>query len=130
MLRATLNQVRFLDGEQEVACHPRSFDKGQQIEQSAHIQELVHQKAKARQGRYQDRLITAVPSSATLLEKAAKEGYSLKSITQGLILLFEDYGAKSLDEAILETLQQAPFTPTQYVSRLRNDVITIVSRPL
>ncbi len=38
---ATLDSVRILDGVNVIAEHMRSFDKGQQIEQDAHIKELI-----------------------------------------------------------------------------------------
>jgi hypothetical protein len=43
-LTADLEQVRILDGQHVVACHLRSFDKGAQVEDPAHIAALVAQK--------------------------------------------------------------------------------------
>ena len=43
--------VRVLDGNEVVAEHKRSYDKGQQIEAPAHIEELIQQKRQARKHR-------------------------------------------------------------------------------
>ena len=48
---ASTEQVRVLDGTTVLASHPRSYDKGQQIEDPAHIDALVARKRQARQHR-------------------------------------------------------------------------------
>ncbi|MFX4443195.1 hypothetical protein ABTA64_19555, partial [Acinetobacter baumannii] len=40
LVEASLEYVRIVDGIKVVAEHERSFDKGQQIEQAAHIEAL------------------------------------------------------------------------------------------
>lgn len=64
---ATPQQVRVLDGSEEVARHARSYDKGEQIEDPAHIDALTEYKRKARHHRSQDRLAQAAPASRELL---------------------------------------------------------------
>jgi hypothetical protein len=49
--------VRIVDGAEVLACHQRSYDKGAQIEDTAHVQALVEQKRAARQHRATDRLV-------------------------------------------------------------------------
>ncbi|RMG59341.1 MAG: IS21 family transposase, partial [Gammaproteobacteria bacterium] len=78
---ASPTTVRILDGAEEVARHPRSYDKGQQIEQPEHIEALVQVKRQARCHRGQDRLAQAAPSSQSLLTQAAERGDNLGSIT-------------------------------------------------
>jgi len=103
---ATLKQVRVLDGIDEIAVHPRSFDKGQQIEISAHIEQLIKQKKKARKLRGQDRLIHAIPSAAQLLNDAALRGDNLGSITTTLLKYLDQYGGNELEIAIAEALKR------------------------
>jgi len=67
-VRASLSDVRVLDGSIVIATHPRHYDVGQQIEDPAHLAALVERKRKARQHRGQDRLAQAVPNSRTLDE--------------------------------------------------------------
>jgi hypothetical protein len=101
---ASLTQVRVLDGDAVIATHPRSFDKGEQIEDPAHIEELVAHKRAARTHRGLDRLAQAVPTSRTLLQQAAERGTPLARVTTQLTQLLDDYGASELAQAIDEAL--------------------------
>jgi len=103
---ATQKVVTILDGATVLAKHPRSYDKGQQIEQEAHINELADYKRKSRQHRGKDRLARAAPSCMILMTKAVEKGYSLRAITQRLLQLLDDYGPTELEEAVLEALSK------------------------
>jgi transposase len=103
---ATLSTVSILEGANVIAAHPRSFDKGQQIEDEKHITDLTASKNKARQHRGQDRLRAAVPVSSTLLIQAAERGYNIGSIVVQLLQLLDDYGASDLDAAIQVALSK------------------------
>lgn len=103
---ATLTQVRIIDGSDEVANHPRSFDKGQQIEKKEHIDALIQQKSKARKCRGQDRLIKAIPNAQQLLNDAALRGDNLGSITSTLLRYLDQYGQSELSIAIDEALNK------------------------
>ena len=103
---ADTHEVRIVDGTQVVACHRRSYDKGAQIEQDAHIQALVANKRAARQHRATDRLAQAVPASKDLLLRAAERGANLGAITVGLTRLLDRYGAAELQIAVREALDR------------------------
>ncbi|MCK5356524.1 MAG: IS21 family transposase [Methyloprofundus sp.] len=103
---ATLKQVRVLEGQNEIAIHSRSFDKGEQIENPEHIDALIERKRKGRQHRGQDRLIQAVPSCSQLLNEAALRGDNLGSITSTLLRLLDQYGAGEVDIAVQEALKK------------------------
>ena len=60
-------RVRVLDGAAVLATHRRSWDRGAQIEQDAHVQALVERKRGARAHCATDRLTRAVPAVAELL---------------------------------------------------------------
>ncbi len=98
--------VRVLDGVEVIAQHARSYDKGQQIEDPAHIQALAARKQQARRHRGQDRLIQAAPNARELLTQAAQRGDNLGSITAALLRLLDRYGAAELQGAIDEALQR------------------------
>ena len=100
------DRLRIVDGQAIVATHPRSYDKGQQIEIPDHVQALVTSKREARRHRATDRLTQAAPSSRTLLVRAAERGGNLGSITASLVQLLERYGASQLDAAIIEALER------------------------
>jgi hypothetical protein len=73
--------VRVLEGNEVVAEHKRSYDKGQQIEDPAHIEELIQQKRQARKHRGMDRLYHAASTSRDLLSVTAKRGGNLGLVT-------------------------------------------------
>ncbi len=98
------HSVRIVDGQEQIAVHPRSYDRGQQIEIPAHIEALVARKRAARRLRATDQLATAAPASQTLLIRAAERGANLGNITAALIQLLERYGAKPLNAAINDAL--------------------------
>ena len=104
-LFADPKEIRILDGAVLVACHPRSYDAGAQIEDPAHIQALRDHKRRAGKASATDRLVHAVPASAELLVRAAQHGHALQTIVAGLGRLLERYGARELEAAILEVLK-------------------------
>jgi hypothetical protein len=105
VVRATEDQVRILDGPTVVTAHGRSFDRGMQVEDPAHVQALVAAKRHARDHRGLDRLHHAVPTSHTLFAEAALRGTNLGGLTRGLLGCLEAYGAAALTEAIGEALR-------------------------
>jgi transposase len=96
--------VRILDGAAELARHARCWDRGQRIENPAHLQRLVEHKRAARAHRACDRLAQAAPAAATLLQRAGARGDNLGSITAALLRLLERYGAAALQLAIQDAL--------------------------
>jgi transposase len=106
------HQVRIVDGQQILACHPRSYDRRQQIECPDHIQALVEEKRAARIHRASDRLTLAAPASQVLLARAAERGANLGVITSALLRLLERYGAADLQSAILDALDRNVPHPT------------------
>jgi transposase len=105
------HSVRILDGASEIARHVRCWDRGQQIEDAAHVQRLLDHKRAARAHRACDRLAQAAPTSAELLRQAGLLGHNLGSITSSLMRLLERYGAQALEVAIQHALaREVPHT--------------------
>jgi len=102
---ATLEAVRIVDGNEILATHRRSFDRGVQIEDPAHVAELVAIKREARELRGMDRLHHATPSSQDLFRRLAEDGANLGSSTNALCRLLDTHGAAALEEAIRAALQ-------------------------
>jgi transposase len=98
--------VRILDGAAELARHDRCWDRGQQIEDPAHVQRLVEHKRAARAHRACDRLAQAAPAASSLLERAAARGDNLGSITAALLRLLQRYGAAALQAAVTDALDR------------------------
>ena len=113
-------RVRVLDGAEVVASHPRSYDKGCQIEEPAHINKLVECKAQARAQRGMSRLMQAVPASMELLERAAERGEGIGGITSALLRLVDRYGAADVQAAVLTALARG--VPHPHAVRLALEV--------
>jgi transposase len=103
---ATLHSVRIVDGAELIAVHARSFDRGAQIEDAAHIKALVDHKRAGRAHRAIDRLHHAAPSAARFFKLAAQRGVHLGSLTRGLIDLLDTHGAAALEAALTAALAQ------------------------
>ncbi len=118
---ASPTAVRVMDGGECIATHPRSFDKGQQIEDPKHIEGLILRKRHAREHRGKDRLAHAVPTSQKLLEKAAERGDNLGSIVSTLLRILDQYGATETEQAIIESLSRGSPIPMGYARRWNVD---------
>ncbi len=103
---ANLDQVRIADGNEVVATHVRSWDRGQQLEQPEHLQRLVDEKRHAREHRGLDRLARAARSSQALLRIVAERGGNVGSTIARLLGLLDAVGAAELEEALVEVLER------------------------
>jgi transposase len=97
-------RVRIFEGITELANHPRSFDRHQQIEDPSHLQALLEYKRRARAHRGLDALAQLAPASAELLQMAALRGYNLGGITSTLLHLLDQYGAPALQAGLLQAI--------------------------
>jgi transposase len=103
---ADLDTVRIVENNEVIATHPRSWDRGAQIEVAEHVQRLVAEKKRARQHRGLDRLAKAAPSSQGFLRCLAQRGENLGSTTSRLLQLLDVAGADALEEALVEVLER------------------------
>jgi hypothetical protein len=101
---ADLDTVRIADGNDVIATHARSWDRGQQIEQPDHLERLVEEKKQARYHRGLDRLAKAAPSSQAFLRTIAEQGQNLGSTTARMLQLLDAVGPAELEEALVEAL--------------------------
>ncbi len=109
LIEATLEQVSIVDGFTEIAKHQRSFDKGQQIEEAKHVEDLVKVKREASKHRGMNRLHHVVPSIQQFFKQTAERGHNMGRLTQLLIGLLNMYGAVELEVAISEALANSSF---------------------
>ena len=105
-LLASATTVRVMAGADEIARHARSYDTGQTIEQEAHVAGLVAATRQANPSSGRDRLRLAVPGIATLLERLAARGDSLRFHTARLLALLDDYGPQELAAAVTRALER------------------------
>jgi len=102
---ADSTRVRILEAAMVLAEHPRSYDRGAQIEDPAHIAALVEHKRASRQHRATDALVRAIPAISQLLVRAAARGYNLGTITVALQRLHQHYPVAELSKAVTEALE-------------------------
>ena len=105
-LLASPTTVRVVAGTEEIARHARSYDTGHVIEQEAHIAGLVAATRQDNPSSARDRLRLAIPAVATLLERLAARGESLRVHTARLLTLLDDYGPQELGAAINRALER------------------------
>jgi transposase len=105
-LLASATTVRVIAGTEEIARHGRSYDTGQVIEQEAHIAGLVAATRQDNPSSARDRLRLAVPAVATLLERLAARGESLRYHLPRLLALLDDYGPQELGAAVARALER------------------------
>jgi transposase len=103
---ANAERVRVLDGATVLAEHVRSYDKGEQVEITAHVDALIERKRGARQHRGISQLTQAIPSMADFLARAATKGHHLASMTRVLGQMLDHYGAQAMQDAVVEALRR------------------------
>jgi len=99
-LAASDTQIRILDADRVLACHTRSYDRDQRIEQPAHREALLRSKRKALGSVPSQRLVACVPESEVFLEQAFERGESVARLTPQLLELLDDYGHDELRAVI------------------------------
>jgi hypothetical protein len=102
---ASPTTLRILDGTEEIARHVRSYDTGQTLEHEAHVADLIAATRQANPSSARDRLRLAVPALATLFERLAARGESLRAHTARLLALLDDYGPQELAAAVARALE-------------------------
>jgi len=108
-LVASDSVVRVLDGAAEVARHPRSFDRGVQVEAEQHLAGLAHEKRRAREHRGRNRLAAACSSATAFLGEVARHGGHLGGTTTRLLHLLDQYGADETEAALAEAHGRGAF---------------------
>jgi hypothetical protein len=103
-LLASDTLVRICEGTTEVARHARSYDRGQLIEDVAHLAALARVKRAAHELRGRDRLRTCCAHADAFLEALALRGEPLAGHTAQLLRLLDRYGTAELNVALADTL--------------------------
>jgi hypothetical protein len=109
MLVASDRLVRVLDGDDEVASHDRSWERGRQIEDTRHLDGLADDKRHAREHRGRNRLMAACPHAQPFLENVALHGGHLGGTTSRLLRLLDQYGPSEIDFALAEAHRRGAF---------------------
>ena len=105
-LAVTSTGVRVLSGAEEIARHPRCWDRHAVVEVAAHKDALLREKRKALGSTGSGRLSACVPKAEVFLTAAVKRGASPGVETRRLLALLRDYGAEALAWAVEEALSR------------------------
>ena len=96
--------VRFVDGHDEVARHPRSWGRHQTFELREHRAAIIEEKRKARALKGRERLRVEAPQIDALLERWVDAGRNLGSMVAFTIQLLDAYGAAVLREVVADMI--------------------------
>jgi len=105
-LLASPDEVRITRGSTVVARHRRSWDRGQVLEDHAHLAALTTIKRRARESRGRDRVRARCPSADAFIASLAKRGSALGADVVRLGALLDQHGAEALERALVQALAQ------------------------
>jgi len=105
-LVASDTSVRLLDGAQQIASHPRSYDRNQAVLDPAHQDAVLQMKRKAFHSTPGGRLEMLIPETKDLLDRAFALGESAGSQTAQLLKLLDEYGPAAFRRAVCEALER------------------------
>ena len=104
-LIASESQIRIANsGGDVVARHARSYDRGQTVEEPAHLAALAVQKRHAHELRGRDRLRATCKHADAFIDALALRNEPLGSHTRRLLKLVDTYGARLVDDALKDAL--------------------------
>jgi transposase len=92
--------IRFIDGQNEVARHQRSWGRHQVFELREHRAALIEEKRKGRDLKGRERLRVEVPQINALLERWVDAGRNLGSMVAFTIQLLDAYGPAVMREVV------------------------------
>ena len=95
-----------------VADHRRSYDRGQVIENEAHIAALAREKRHAAKLRVRDRLRIVCPNADAFIEALSRRDSVMSVETRRLAMLLDRYGADSLDDALGDAMSRGAISST------------------
>jgi hypothetical protein len=128
-LAASDTRVRILDGSKLLASHRRSYDRGEEVKDPAHLKALSRLRRKARSSTAFERLTDLVPAVETFVQQAFEKGETARNLTQKLLLLLDDYGKDDLQLAIQTALERQTPRLSSVAFVLKNRRIASTKRP-
>ena len=99
-LVANHEEIRILHGTEEIARHPRCYDRGRTIEDPRHIAALVAYKREGRASKGRDRLLAVLASAEVFFEKLLERETPLAQAAAQLTRLLDEYGAVQTNAAL------------------------------
>jgi hypothetical protein len=103
--------VRVLDGNTEVARHPRSYARRRVIEDLAHRKAILDDKRAAREHKGRDRLLAIAPNIDALYQRWLDHGRNLGNMTSQVLRLLDLYGDDVFRAAVGELVAKDAHDP-------------------
>jgi len=130
ILIASDSEVRIVNSVGHVyARHVRSYDRGQIIEDPAHIAALVDKKRHAHQLRGRDRLRSSCKHADAFIDALAHRNEPLGTHTRRLLQLLDSYGADLLDAALAVALDNESISAASVAYQLDQQARTAKRPP-
>jgi transposase len=101
-LVASDHLVRLLDGDREIARHPRVWGRHQVVESKEHRDALIAHKRRASDLKGRDRLHAEIPDIGVLIERWVDHGRNVGSMIGRTVKLLDAYGAAIVRDAVAE----------------------------
>ena len=111
-LRADDHVVRILADGEEIARHPRSWDRRRAIEDPSHLEKLLERRPGARGPKRRDHIANLSPECRVYLQEVARRRISLESDVGKLGRLIERYGEDDVAAGIACALAARTFGAT------------------
>lgn len=105
-LRADDATVRVLLDGQEVASHPRCWERHRHIEAPAHVEQLLERRKAALGPKRKERLASLGPEARLYLQEVARRRVDLDNEVRKLTRLLSQYGEAELKDGMAKALAQ------------------------
>lgn len=106
VLLASDTRIRILDGQEVIATHRRSYDRGELIENPKHKKALLALRRNAQSSSDMEQLAARLPEAKLFVERAFDKGESPRGLVRKLLLLLDDYGKDELRAAMRLALER------------------------
>lgn len=108
-VRADDEQVRFVEGSEEVCTHPRSWERGQIVEDPKHSEALVEVRKRARPMRRRDEIAGWSDEARVYIQELSKVRKSLEHEVRKLVGLVRLYGKDDVHAGLVTALGARQF---------------------
>jgi len=108
-LRADDHLIRVLRGDDEIARHPRCWDRRRHIEDPQHIEQLLAHRPAAHGPKRKDRLAALSPECRLYLQEVARQRLNLDNEVRKLLRLVALYGETEVAGGMAQALGHRTF---------------------
>jgi hypothetical protein len=116
-LKLYAGRLRLYDGDQLVAEHLRSYERGQDVEHPDHAAALLHERHQARQQQLLLRFLALSPLANAYHAQLAERRFNVRHHVQKIIALSEIYGP-ALTARALEDAHQLGAYSCEYIANI------------